>query len=116
MISTNEIRRCNILRRVSDKSIVIVRAITRDKVNAGGTGWIEPIPLDEQWLVKFGASKRPNGYFIGKLKFTYEHNELSKFVRFHYSGKIAYLQYVHQLQNLYYALTGQELTIKEKKK
>jgi len=74
---------------------------------------VNPIPLTEQWLLDFGAiQKQGRAYFIGKLNFTYEHNELSQFVRFHYSGKVAYLQYVHQLQNLYFALTGTELTLK----
>lgn len=84
----------------------------------GYTNWksdkmeFEPIPLDEEWLIKMGLENRyGNTYFAGKLKFTYELNELSQFVRFHYSGKVVYLQYVHQFQNLYYALTQTELTL-----
>lgn len=48
---------------------------------------------------------------IGKLKFTYEKNELSEFVRFHYSGKVRYIQYLHDLQNVVSILTQTELTI-----
>lgn len=55
--------------------------------------------------------KHGNEFFIGKLKFTYEKNELSEFVRFHYSGKIRYLQYLHELQNIVQILTQTELTI-----
>ena len=73
---------------------------------------IMPIKIDPEILLKAGAvNKYDCEFFIGKLKFTYEINELSQFVRFHYSGKVTYLQYVHELQNLLKALTSTELKI-----
>jgi len=75
----------------------------------------KPIPLTEEWLIKFG----------------FEDNQKVKGVKY-IDGVIAIdcirygkgwclandeyhpnIKYVHQLQNLYFALTGEELTIKE---
>ena len=73
----------------------------------------EPIPLTEEWLLKFGFE-----FYEGEKTFfndSYERNR----VRLNYreDKKIFYwedrnnmeLKYVHQLQNLYFALTGEEL-------
>ena len=81
---------------------------------------LEPIPLTEEWLLKFGfsvinessAGKRYgyviNGVFNSGLTFTFwkTTKEVGKFFR----GDLE-LKSVHQLQNLYFALTGAELTV-----
>ena len=85
-----------------------------------------PIPLNEEWLVKMGfkfMAKWSCGHFyrIYRLKSvriyvllaipsTPERIAGTVVYRTDYSGVV--IQYVHQLQNLYFALTGQELTIK----
>lgn len=84
----------------------------------GGRVWIAPIPLTEEWLLKFGFENDYDGcptlnhkasrfqYSINSKELLYQqtpHNDWSGFP----------CQYVHQLQNLYFALTGEELTIKE---
>lgn len=78
----------------------------------------KPIPLTEEWLIKFGVEeldktgtrtdyKIGDGYFEFKI-------ESSQFgVSFIIGNLDLELKYVHQLQNIYFALTGQELTIKE---
>ena len=78
----------------------------------------EPIPLTEEWLVKFGfeKSKQPNGtIFYGQrsvfFRITKHPNRDDIFHLFGYEFTVV-LEYVHQLQNLYFALTGEELTIK----
>lgn len=113
MIKAEELRIGNL---IYVNGIAEVRGVTRGGVWIRNKAFCimdwKPIALNEEWLFKLGSRQLPHGYFIGKLKFTYEKNELSEFVRFHYSGKVAYLQYVHQIQNLYYALTDEELTIK----
>ncbi len=72
----------------------------------------DPIPLTEEWLVKFGLAV--DKWFIDEsFKITKDE---------HYGWEIhvqnathtqaiafAYIKYVHQLQNLYFALTGEEL-------
>ena len=68
----------------------------------------EGIRLTEEWLVKFGANKVSDGIFrIGN----YEIGITSGMV---YNGLCVVnegclILYVHQLQNLYFALMGREL-------
>ncbi len=70
----------------------------------------EPIPLTEDWLLKFG--------FVNGEK---EHFSFTKNMDLRILGSEAdyngiwfgRLESVHQLQNLYFALTGEELTVRE---
>ena len=71
----------------------------------------KPIPLTEEWLIKFGFGE----YFLN------DGYRLNNFVldddfRFHVIDSTDYgvivarnIKHVHQLQNLYFALTGKEL-------
>ncbi len=97
------------------------------------TQFYEPIPLTEEWLLKFGFKelKRFTHDFeeviYGKSLIKHDPNHSEKIVislpfNHLYIGEFEieeyYLadiivNYVHQLQNLYFALTGEELTIKE---
>jgi hypothetical protein len=87
---------------------------------------IEPIPLTEDRLERFGLD-RTNGY--GWLKYGFNHGMVWFFIdieKKRFQGKritviavyddvelaICDIEYVHQLQNLYFALTGEELEIK----
>lgn len=80
---------------------------------------IEPIPLTEEWLEKFGfkitgQTPHPNNIWTvygEECKFELEHI-ISFFL---YDNKCfgTEVKYVHQLQNLYFALTGEELTFKQ---
>jgi hypothetical protein len=77
--------------------------------------FVKPIPLTEEWLLKFGLNS--SDYI------TLEKNEcilldihqdtvwIGDKEAFEYAAGI-HIQHVHQLQNLYYALTNEELTIK----
>jgi len=79
--------------------------------------WCKPIPLDESWLIRAGfiyhnpsdfysknwgrngaeiVKKYPDGWMF----------ELGK-------GYLRHFEYVHQLQNLFFALTGTELQFSE---
>ena len=88
-------------------------------------GDIEPIPLTEEWLVKFGFNiKGVTGlkgkyvvwlydvkdycFMIHDSRDNLDSNDLKV-----YSTPLANIKHVHQLQNLYFALTGEELTIKD---
>lgn len=72
---------------------------------------IEPIPLTEEWLLKFCAEEN-NSFCINGYNFSI-HLESGQ-VSFNYGEyeNISTVQYVHQLQNLYFALTGEELQVK----
>lgn len=75
---------------------------------------LEPIPLTEDCLLNLSFYEYKTFYWVhgmyrvnamsdGTWYFGYKDNPLN----------IVELHYVHQLQNLYFALAGQELTIKE---
>jgi hypothetical protein len=68
-----------------------------------------PIPLIEEWLVKFGFkfSEPFQWWYHDKFEFTIDEGGESKF-----ECSCHPITTVHQLQNLYFTLTGQELTIK----
>lgn len=74
--------------------------------------YIEPIPLTEEWFIKLGFQLFGNDDPLDRywttniLKGSIE--ELS--LKYTLSG--IKIKYVHQLQNLYFALTGEELTFK----
>ncbi len=78
-------------------------------------GEIEPIPLTEDWLVMFGFKKHRYHYRKGKLDITLEgrdaYNELGRVYYNAWAILDKQPDYVHQLQNLYHALTGKELEI-----
>lgn len=85
---------------------------------AGNRKGFEPIPIAEEWLLRFGFEKinEPLGYhfenkdcwiYLIGLGFEIEINTLDE----RHNLCRSFL-YVHQLQNLYFALTGNELTIK----
>jgi hypothetical protein len=72
---------------------------------------LEPIPLTEEWLMRFGSQKR--GQEIHLDYFTLYDGQGSWTVNDNSAPyTIAVIEYVHQLQNLYFALTGKELEIK----
>ena len=82
---------------------------------------IEPIPLTEEWLIKFGfeiycdSSNYLSIYVenIGILYWSINEDLLRIEVlsRRNTSKLFKHVKSVHQLQNLYFALTGKELTI-----
>lgn len=70
----------------------------------------KPIPLTEEWLLKFGFEYKSYGYGEKEWKqWNYKGFNLNGF---EYSSYLK-IDYLHQLQNLYFALTNEELTIKE---
>ena len=76
-----------------------------------------PIPLTEDWLKKFGFETHDHhDYFIDISKIGEIHSWFSIFSgdEFYYINEFdVKISYVHQLQNLYFALTGEELKIDE---
>jgi hypothetical protein len=68
----------------------------------------EPIPLTEEWLLRFAFTpcKYKQRYVLGK--FTYNINS----GWFFGNKKLINQKYVHQLQNAIFALTQKEITIK----
>jgi hypothetical protein len=85
------------------------------------THGFRPIILTEKWLDKFGFEKvqEKGGFYYEKTIFAndsirvFDDNSVATYF-FHNVCHVVYPQefHAHQLQNLYYALTGEELTIK----
>lgn len=84
---------------------------------------IQPIPLTEEWLLKFGFKEYKDfGHKTGcfdYINFGFSYLIDTKKIRIMHKGNnMSHIlqnevHYVHQLQNLYFALTGEELKIKE---
>jgi len=82
--------------------------------------FIKPIPITEDWLLKFGFELSLNNWYGGKgihvngrviwlMKVDYD-----KKYRVHLTDtSICHVKHVHELQNLYFALTGKELQISD---
>jgi hypothetical protein len=103
------------IQRHNDKLKVVYR---------NGSSWAtepEPITLTEEWLLRFGFKKSKVSSQFDKGKLTIQ---IANELEYHKNGRVYFnswailyesIRYVHQLQNLYHALTGEELEIKEVK-
>ena len=84
-----------------------VETLHKDKILIDFT----PIPLTEEWLLKFGFeyydTVKPKGYWLNGVCIEKIDSMLIEF-----KNGIG-LKHVHQLQNLYFALTNKELTLKQ---
>lgn len=107
MIQSKELRIGNIFLEKFSQTEIKVLEISAEKIIFEGdfdNNWqAQPIPLTEEWLLKFGFKKGERGWFK-----TLDKN--LKFNLYTYRDKELY-RYVHQLQNLYFALTNEELKI-----
>lgn len=89
---------------------------------------IKPIPLTEEWLVKFGFDIDTDKGWNRSEDINYDVYSLNNFdvalidvvyklwIEIEgdtwYNSSLTAIKYVHQLQNLYFALTSEELTLK----
>jgi hypothetical protein len=93
----------------SDRVVVQVKAVDFQL----GTHNLHPIPLTEECMVELGLkiTKSKSFYFWYSSIFSVEKD--TKNFKVYVTGGycICEIKYVHQLQNLYFALTGQEITI-----
>jgi hypothetical protein len=123
-MKAQELRIGNLVYGVSDRIEQIVQIsgtkVTTDLVKISAPMEIEltdisPIELTEEWLLKFGFEERLGGRFF-KHSWFYLDPECAGVSGWYFRSIDAFkakTQYVHQLQNLYFALTGEELTIKQ---
>lgn len=73
----------------------------------------KPIQLTEDILVKLGFEKNGGRLTLGR--FTYDSNQRRFEIEgyeYDFNGITFEASYVHQLQNVFFALTGEELTFK----
>jgi hypothetical protein len=123
-MKTNELRIGNYvydtLGKVNKIDLEAITYIVKEPHNQ-----VKPIPLTEEWLLKFDMEFTDGFSSSRKLYLNNYENDISKIT---YSPKegllrlsngdtkgtllIPHIKYVHQLQNIYFALTGKELTFK----
>lgn len=66
----------------------------------------EPIELTEDWLVKVGFDKKGDGeYYLSYYTIVID-DEITLWQGY---CRLCVFKYLHQLQNLYFSLTGEEL-------
>jgi hypothetical protein len=121
MIDSKDLRLGNLILGPSDREETIVAII--------GEGWVKSYPgkltearfdaelkycsgisLTEEWLIKLGFLKADFGTHYYKDDFMYISIEDDSFI-YHHPYHPVYITTVHQLQNLYYSLVGQELQL-----
>lgn len=79
----------------------------------GNDDWeYRPIPLTEEWLLKFGFNVYGSYSFKGAILNSFSLEKQEDF-DWEYDRCLKTIKYVHQLQNLYFALTGEELKLRD---
>ena len=119
-MKANELRIGNLI--LFYKDVIEINYINKTHIGYGKGNFapisfnnFEPIPLTEEWLIKLGFEKKQRLYVLSFLRV-----EINKYINgkweytllFNDIKKIKEIKYVHKLQNLYFELTGEELTIK----
>lgn len=117
MIQINELRIGNLIQE--GKVEQIDNSI--DEIYYSGDGYylsnyccnLNAIPLTKEWLLKLGFFKYNNAYVLEKPKENTMDFSFSVWQDMTYNSSEfpVKLDYVHQLQNLYFALIGSELQV-----
>lgn len=135
MIDVKELRIGNYVKFLEESKFNILQVDLNDICNIESDieGVFEPIKLTKEWLIKFGFKEilNPDTYWNAERIYIYreyalfydetkiynlDSGDIYYDISYQYRnghGIIKNIDYVHQLQNLYFALTGKELTIKK---
>jgi len=118
-MTANEVRIGNL---VYNTTLKLTKAIDTLDIRYLAEGKFEnhfqPIRLTDEWLEKLGFKINMDNFdwnagigtnCIGDFELSLRHTDN---VGWFYKSKCTPIKYVHQLQNLYFALTGKELTTK----
>ena len=95
---------------INKKAVSIELAFKADFDFGQKLKYIKPIPLTEDWLIKFGFEETSKNTFVNEfLIFKISEN------KFMYEplNEIIELKYIHTLQNYFFALCGKELILKK---
>lgn len=115
MIKANEVRIGNLVNKCHvDYGWATTKIEIYDIENmleTDGLSSYEPIPLTEEWLVKFRFEDLIKGTYICKHQVVLK-KESDGYSYEKFSHQKIIIKSVHQIQNLYFALTGEELVIK----
>lgn len=133
-MTSNELRIGNLARDKVSKTELKVVGLTENNVVSYvidrskfplANGWaIEPLPLNEEHLLKFGFEKIKDfdvytnvwelkGFMVSLGEYINIHVDWADDGTDNYHSIVCYEElHVHTLQNLYFALVGEELTFK----
>jgi len=129
-IKANELRIGNLIYNSYTQDVFSVYSMFIVQFSKTEDTNIKPVLLTEEWLLKFGFKNikehwvkyddKPEGFHTNSICII-QHKDLfsRKHLSFSFSASGNYnpnsidfeVKYVHQLQNLYFALTGEELII-----
>ena len=106
---------CEVSSIHSDSTNSTIRIFNKDKTDTCGCFALrifKPIPLTEEWLLNFGFYKNIDTELFEKGGFQIEISVLKcLFYLPEFGDWHKEIEYVHQLQNLWFALTSEELTL-----
>lgn len=115
-MKATELRIGNHVYRQSDKMVINRNSVYQIEVVTKQTeSKYDPIPLTEEWLIKFGFhySDDDNEFLelelMHKIKLYADNSNNFSTVVLRLKENEIEIKSVHQLQNLYFALTGKEL-------
>ena len=121
MIESKELRIGNLVYSPSGNVINVTATWIKEQAqcDVSNCEYLQPIPLNEEWLLKFGFERTYLSEF--RSKFTHKDNRCSAYnfssehksmQGFTWHGRyVKNIEYVHQLQNIYFSLIGEELTL-----
>lgn len=111
-MEASQLRIGNYVYRQSSKLIVDKSSVYQiENVNIQSALKYAPIPLTEEWVLKLGF-KNKTIYIKGICLYLVNEGMSGGFQDNEYGiNEYVDIKYVHQLQNLYFALTGEELTV-----
>jgi len=127
-MNETELRIGNHITFMNKHNPIVIEGIREGMIYANGDWDVieahDPIPLDKSWLVKFGAKEHPVvgcptewQIFIDELGVELNWDAETGCVAFinnsNESISLDHIKYVHQLQNIYYDLKGEELIISQ---
>ena len=117
-MKANELRIGNLAQIKGEKLIMDIK-ITAWDIYTTSIGWgsYEPYELTDDWLIRFGFELYSESNEIN-IEIAKKHplylrlmaNEWTLFVR-EGGGAFKTIKYVHELQNLYFSLTGSDLVL-----
>jgi len=117
MIQANEVRRGNLVEyegRVFEIDIIAEEfpTLNTQEFGIGVVSWkdLGGVMLTEKWLVKFGFEQWDKNKWVDKNG-VITISKLGEGFLYLANQRHVNIFYVHQLQNLYFALTGEELTL-----
>ena len=110
--------------QIKNSGVDFFRGKTKNGVITQSYLWdaIQPITITNDWLIKLGFQLYPSGYFCLNLKDknTYLsigailHRKINLIIEQDgnaFSTELGHIAFIHEIQNLYFALTGKELVV-----